>query len=203
MIWNKQSNEHIQLYYASPTNVPLSVCIHLHTHTHKDGTTPALCTFFFFPAQYQSKNEVASVIGHPITQFCCSLIRWPDRWLIALGRWHCSPSLCWCVGGMASHTPISTAASSPPWRSLMFWSLLSKRGVGKYAFIFGFCYGGWHTDLDLSPSPQEDGCTAQRTVDLSGLCLQTCILLQKTIIPSVVTEAGASHWLWHSILDDV
>lgn len=135
--------------------------------------------------QYQNKNEVASVIGRPVTQFCCSLIRWPDRWLIAQGRWHCTPSLCWCVGGTASHTPISMAASSLPWRSLGFWSLLSERGLGKYAFILGFCYGGWHIELDLSPSPQEDGCTAQSTVELSRLCLQTYILLQKPIIPSV------------------
>lgn len=88
--------------------------------------------------RYQNKNEVASVIGRPVTQFCCSLIRWQDRWLIAQGRWHCTPSLCWCVGGTASPTPISTAASSLPWRSLRFWSLLSERGLGKVCLYFGF-----------------------------------------------------------------
>lgn len=156
--------------FHSDMNTILSMCINLHTHTHPCIPThiPAqrenrlFSLFFFFlrklrvnsSVQYQNKNEVASVIGHPVTQFCCSLIRWQDRWLIAQGRWYCTPNLCWCVGEMASHTPISTAASSLPWRSLRFWSLLSERGLGKYAFIWGFCYGGWHIDLDLGPSLQ-------------------------------------------------
>lgn len=66
------------------------------------------------------------------------VVRWQVQWLTAQGRWHCSPSLCWCAGATASRTPISTAASSQPWSSSRFWSPLSKvLGVGRELCIFG------------------------------------------------------------------
>lgn len=87
--------------------------------------------------------EVASAIGSWIVSAALMqrmlncIVRWQDQWLTAPGRWHCSPSLCWCAGATASHAPISTAASSQPWSSSRFWSPLSKAGVGRERCIFG------------------------------------------------------------------
>lgn len=109
-------------------------------------------TVVYNPTQKQHNMVVASAIGSWIvsavlmqhTHNC--VVRWQDQWLAARGRWHCSPSLCWCAGATASHVPISTAASSQPWSSSRFWSPLSKSGHREGTLYF---FGGQGTGTGL------------------------------------------------------